>query len=230
MRADLVFTGAVEILLLLLAISVHESAHAWVAERCGDSTGRMLGRVSLNPLRHFDPFGSLLLPLLQVAFQAPVFGWGRPSPVLPQNFRDPYRAGLLVAAAGPFANGVLAAVATVALGIAVHALGPDARRAAYWTLVQQTDQAIDLPGFPLVFTLVRMATINAFLVVFNLIPLPPLDGGQIVLHLLPADWAARLAAVRPYGFIIGIALAVFGVVTLLLLPFYGVLSVVIQLL
>ncbi|HYG62963.1 MAG TPA: site-2 protease family protein [Thermoanaerobaculia bacterium] len=230
MSPERLFTGGVEILVLLLAISAHESAHAWTADRCGDSTARSLGRVSLNPLRHLDIFGSLLLPLLQVSFQAPVFGWGRPAPVQPQSFRDPRRGELLVAAAGPFANVLLAAVAVFGLLIAVHVLGPDARRAAYYTLMQQTGSAADLPGFPVVFTLVRMATINAFLVVFNLIPLPPLDGGQIALYMLPPDWAAKLAGVRPYGFIIGIALAAFGVVTLLLIPFYGVLSVVIHLL
>ncbi len=228
MNTDLVFAGAIEILLLLLAVSAHESAHAWVADRCGDPTARSLGRVSLNPLRHLDPFGSVILPLLQAVFRAPVFGWGRPAPVLAQNLRNPYRDGLLVAAAGPVANGLLAALATVGVGIAVHGLGPEARRAAFWTLIQQTDGASGLSDFPVMFTLVRMATINAFLVVFNLIPLPPLDGGQIAVQLLPPDWGERLAGLRPYGLIISMILAVLGVVTLLLLPFYGLLSLVIH--
>lgn len=231
MTPDRLFTGAVEILLLLLAVSAHESAHAWAADRLGDPTARSLGRVSLNPLRHLDIFGSLLLPLLQVTFQAPVFGWARPAPVQPQLFRDPRRGELLVAAAGPFANVLLATVATFGLVIANHVLGPEARDVALRIVMPLPGQSsFDFAGFPVVFTLVRMATINAFLVVFNLIPLPPLDGGQIALWLLPPDWAAKLAAVRPYGFIIGIALAVFGVVTVLLIPFYGALSVVIHLL
>jgi Zn-dependent protease len=231
MNADRLFTGAVELLLLLLAISVRESARAWAAERCGDPTARSQGRVSLNPLRHLDLMGSLVLPILLIVFRAPVFGWGRPVPVLPQNLRDPRRSDLLIAVSGPFANGLLAAIATVAVGVAVHLLGADARRAAFWTLAQQTGEAVDLGGFPLMFTLVRLAMINAYLVVFNLIPLPPLDGGRIVLHLLPPDWAARFATMPPqYGFLISIVLAVSPLLTLLLLPFYAVLSVVIQLL
>jgi Zn-dependent protease len=178
-----------------------------------------------------DLLGSVLLPLLLMAFRAPLFGWGRPAPVVPQNLRRPGRDDILVAAAGPFANALLAAAAAVATVVAVHVLGEEeARRAAFWALAQKTEGVTDLPAFPVMFTLVRMATINAFLMVFNLIPLPPLDGGQIALQLLPPDWAARLAAVRPYGLMIGVALAVSHLVTVLLLPFYGLLGVMIHLL
>ncbi|HVT59827.1 MAG TPA: site-2 protease family protein [Thermoanaerobaculia bacterium] len=231
MTTTILFTGAVQMLLLLLSISAHESAHAWVADRRGDSTSRLLGRISLNPLRHLDPFGTLILPLALVAFGLPVFGWGRPPLVLGKNLRRPYWDSLLIAGAGPAANLLLALLATVAIGVAATKLGPDGREAATKALFEQTDAATGrLGGFPLMFTLVRMATLNAFLAVFNLLPLPPLDGGQIALLLLPADWAAKLAALRPYGFMIGIVLAMVGVVTVVLLPFYGVLSVVINLL
>ena len=227
MNTDLVFAGAIEILLLLLAVSAHESAHAWVADRCGDPTARSLGRVSLNPLRHLDPFGSVLLPLLQAVFRAPVFGWGRPAPVLAQNLRNPYRDSLLVAAAGPAANGLLAVLGTVGVGIAAHGLDQEARREALWIMIHQADDISALANFPVVFTLMRMATINAFLVVFNLIPLPPLDGGQIAVQLLPPDWGARLAGLRTYGFIIALILGL-DVVRFLLLPFYVLLGVIIQ--
>ncbi|HVR96452.1 MAG TPA: site-2 protease family protein [Thermoanaerobaculia bacterium] len=232
MNADLLFAGGIEILLLLLAVSAHESAHAWVADRCGDPTARSLGRVSLNPVRHLDLFGSLILPLLQAAFREPVFGWARPTPVVPQNLRNPYRDSLLIAAAGPVANGLLAALATIGVGIVVQGLGGEERRAAAQTVLQSLlpllkDDISALTDFPVMFTLVRMATINAFLVVFNLLPLPPLDGGQIVVQLLPPDWGAKLAGLRPYGLIIGMILGLL-LVKFLLLPFYILLSMVIQ--
>jgi Zn-dependent protease len=229
MGTTLLFTAVVQLLLLLLSISAHEAAHAWVADRCGDSTPRLLGGVSLNPLRHLDPFGSLLLPAVLAALELPVFGWGRPTRVTPRNLRRPYWHMLLVSSAGPAVNLLLAALATVAVGFAVKALGAEGRKAALLTLVNQIDAGSSrLAGFPVMFTLVRLATLNAFLAVFNLLPVPPLDGGQIALQLLPADWAAKLAALRPYGLIICIVLAMVGVVTLLLLPFYGILSLVIN--
>jgi Zn-dependent protease len=230
MSTTLLFTAVVQLLLLLLSISAHEAAHAWVADRCGDSTPRLLGGVSLNPLRHLDPFGSILLPALLAVLGLPVFGWGRPTRVVPSNLRRPYWHMLLVSCAGPAVNLLLAALATVAIGLAVPALGGEARKAALVTLLfNQIDAgSARLAGFPVMFTLVRLATLNALLAVFNLLPVPPLDGGQIALQVLPADWAAKLAAVRPYGLIIGIVLAVLVVVPVLLLPFYGILSVVIN--
>lgn len=232
MGGQLAFAAGVQYLLLLLAISVRESARAWTADRLGDPTARSQGRVSLNPLRHLELFGSVLLPMLLLAFGAPLFGWGRPAPVAGQGLRHPYRDGLLVAFTGPAANFLLALLATFGLAVAVALHGADGRQAALRALlplVPTSGVAEGLSSFPLMFTLVRMATINAYLGVFHLMPFPPLDGGQIALHLLPPDWAEKLAAVRPIGFMIGMALAVLGVVTLVLLPFYGILSVLIQL-
>ncbi|MGH9361166.1 MAG: site-2 protease family protein, partial [Thermoanaerobaculia bacterium] len=208
--------------------SAHEAAHALVADLCGDPTPRALGRLTLNPIRHLDPFGSVLLPVMLLLVGAPVFGWGRRPPILEKNLRRPRRDGSFVDLAGPAANLALAAVATLALAVALQLLDPEARQAALLTLLQRAREAGTLAGFPLVFTLVRMATINAFLAVFNLIPLPPLDAGQLALRFLPYEWAVRLAAFRPYGFMIGTALAVFGVVPALLFPFYGLLVVVIR--
>ncbi|HEX5759773.1 MAG TPA: site-2 protease family protein [Thermoanaerobaculia bacterium] len=222
------FTAAVQFLLVLLAISAHETAHAWVADLSGDPTPRALGRLTLNPLRHLDPFGSVVLPIMLLLVGAPVFGWGRRPPIVEKNLRRPRRDGALVDLAGPAANLALAAAATLALAVALQFLGPEAREAGVLTLFQRAREAAPLAGFPLVFTLVRMATINAFIAVFNLIPLPPLDAGQLALRFLPYEWAVRLAAFRPYGFMIGTALAVFGVVPALLFPFYGLLMVVIR--
>jgi len=227
MTSTAVFSVLVQLLLLWLAISVHESAHAWTADLCGDPTARTLGRATLNPLRHVDLLGSLLFPGLLLMFGWPVFGWGRPAPVLDENLRRPGRDGLLVASAGSLANLFVVGVATVAIVVMVRVLGPEARQAAFLTLIQQAG-AERLRAFPVMFTLVRLASVNAFVAAFNLIPLPPLDGGQIALRLLPPDWAARLAAIRPYGFMIGVLAAV-GLVPVLLLPFYGILGLVINL-
>jgi Zn-dependent protease len=173
--------------------------------------------------------GSVLLPFLLLALGGPVFGWGRPTPVVVRNLKDPWRDDIVVTASGAVANLLLSLAATVGLGIAVHQLGAPARQAASYILIQQISQAGHLPGFPVVFTLLQAAYINAFLALFHLIPLPPLDGGQIALALLPSDWAEKWAALRPYGFMVGIFLGICGVLTVLLLPFAIFLNLVIQL-
>ncbi len=227
MSSNVVFTLLIQLLLLWLAISVHEAARAWTASLCGDPTSRKIGRATLNPLRHLDLLGSLLFPAMLLAFGWPVFGWGRPAPVVEANLRHPGRDGIFVMAAGSVANLILVGAAVFALVMMVRILGPEARQAAMQTLLHQPG-AEHLSSFPVMFTLVRLASVNTMVAAFHLIPLPPLDGGQIALHLLPPDWAARLAAVRPYGFMIGVLAAV-GLVPLLLLPFYGILGLVINL-
>lgn len=227
MDSNLLFASLVQLLLLWLAVSLHEAAHAWTASLCGDNTARDLGRASLNPLRHIDPLGSLLFPGLQMAFGFPVFGWGRPTPIVDTKLRRPGRDDIFVLASGSIANLIVVFVATIAIVIMVRVLGPDAREAAMLSLMHAPG-AEKLSSFPVMFTLVRLASINVFVAAFHLIPLPPLDGGQIVLHLLPPDWAERLAAIRPYGFMIGVLAAV-GILPLVLLPFYGILGLVINL-
>lgn len=227
MNSNVLFAALIQILLLWLAVSLHEAAHAWAASLCGDNTARGLGRASLNPLRHIDPFGSLLFPGLLLAFGMPVFGWGRPTPMTDPSPRRPLRDDIFILAAGSLANLFLVFLATVALVVMVRILGPEARQSAFLSLMHAPG-AEHLRSFPVMFTLVKLASINALVAAFHLIPLPPLDGGQIVLHLLPPDWAERLAAIRPYGFMIGILAAVV-ILPLLLLPFYGILGLVINL-
>lgn len=226
MSPNVIFSALVQLLLLWLAVSIHEAAHAWMAGRCGDSTAQSLGRATLNPLRHIDLLGSVLFPGLLLTAGWPVFGWGRPAPVSEENLRRPYWDGILVRAAGPLANLLVLGMATFGIVVLVRALGPEARQAAMLALLHQSGTE-HLQSFPVMFTLVKLASVNALVAAFNLIPLPPLDGGQIALVLLPPDWAARLAAVRPYGFMIGVLAAV-GLVPLLLLPFYGILGLVIN--
>lgn len=227
MDTNQVFVAIVQFLLVLMAIAIHESAHAWVADLCGDSTARNLGRLTLNPLPHLEPFGSVLLPGVQIAFGMVPFGWGRPAPWSSQSLRRPGWDDLLVAAAGPAANLLVATLALIGVAVAADALGPEAKQAGQFLLLRKLDQAGNLAGFPIVFTLIQAVWINALIGLFNLIPLPPLDGGQIALQLLPPDWGAKLAALRPYGFMIGIVLVVFAM-PLLLAPVFIILSLVLS--
>jgi Zn-dependent protease len=225
--AQRIFAAGVEYLLLLVSLSAREAFKGWTAELCGDSTGRLLGRITLNPLRHLELVGSIILPAILLFFGAPVFGWGRPVPVLEKNLRDPYRDGLLIAAAGSFCSGMLTLLGIVGLLVAVRMTGDAGGEAATWALFHQWKQ-VGAPHFPVMFTLTGLVTVNAFLTVFHLIPLPPLDGGRIALYLLPEDWAGKLAAIRPAGFMIGMALALLLVGVLVLPILFGILSALIQ--
>ncbi|MDD8012111.1 MAG: site-2 protease family protein [Acidobacteriota bacterium] len=171
---------------VLFAISVHESAHAWVADKCGDPTARLQGRVSLNPIAHIDIFGTIIFPILLAVMGAPVFGWAKPVMVNPYNFRNRRRDGMLVAAAGPVSN-ILVALALIFLLLAF--LQP---------LMAATN--------PTMLLLIKIATylliINIFLAVFNLIPVPPLDGSGILEGLLRGDALAWYEKIKPYGFFI----------------------------
>ncbi|MDE2182119.1 MAG: site-2 protease family protein [Alphaproteobacteria bacterium] len=157
------------VVVALLAITLHEAAHAWVAAACGDDTARQLGRVSFNPLRHIDPVGTILLPGFLFAVNAPfLFGWAKPVPVAWSRLRHPRRDMMLVAAAGPAANFVLAALSAVAVQIVPDGAGP-------W-LADALGASVQL---------------NLILGVLNLIPVPPLDGSKVVAGLLPEPWAQR---------------------------------------
>lgn len=172
---------------LLFSLTIHESAHAWSADRLGDPTARLRGRISLNPVVHVDPIGTLLLPLVAYASGAPIIGWAKPVPVnvarLPRGRRD----FLLVAAAGPASNLILAVGAAVLLRTLVL---PDVPAIAGATLV----------GEPLRLAAGWMLRLNILLAVFNMIPIPPLDGGNVLAGLLPDSLAAPFDRLRPFGF------------------------------
>ncbi len=177
---------------MLLAITLHEVAHGWTSRFFGDRTAELLGRLSLNPLRHVDPVGTLLVPAVLLAIGLPVIGWAKPVPVAIGALRNPRLAMVLVSLAGPLANLVMALMWCVALGAIVRVHG----NATLIGWIASMAQA-GIIG-------------NTLLGLFNLIPIPPLDGGRVVTSLLPPSMAARFGRVEPVGFLIVVGLSALG--------------------
>jgi Zn-dependent protease len=182
---------------LLCSLTVHEAAHAWAADRLGDSTARMLGRLSLNPAVHIDPIGTILFPLISFVTNLPLIGWAKPVPVNPAELRPHWRQKFMViAAAGPASNLVLAAVAS----IAVRLMGFEAADGLLFRF------------------LLLMVVINVLLAVFNMVPVPPLDGGNVLSGLLRGRASDLFDSLRPYGFLILYGLLLTGVFERIVFP------------
>lgn len=176
-----------QIVVLVLAFSVHESAHAYVAMRLGDPTAYMLGRVSLNPMRHLDPLGSVIVPLLSLVYGGWLIGWAKPCPITLRNFKNIRRDDILTSLAGPASNLAMALAALVLLIVFKHA-APGGAITLQAAMLTQQHIGLDLAGlplFPIAMLLYYGVTINLLLFVFNLIPIPPLDGSHVLRNFLP---------------------------------------------
>ena len=181
----------IEFAVLLFSLTVHEMAHAWTADSLGDPTARLLGRVSLNPLVHADPIGTVVFPLVGMISRAPLLGWAKPVPVNARQLRHPRRDFILVAAAGPASNLLMAF--TAALALAVLPVSPLTR-------------GVPNVSVPFAAILSQAIQTNVLLAVFNMVPIPPLDGGNVLAGLLPSSLAVTFNRLRPYGFILLYAL------------------------
>jgi Zn-dependent protease len=189
---------------LLVSLTVHEAAHAWSADRLGDPTARALGRLSLNPAVHVDPIGTILFPLIAMATNLPLIGWAKPVPVNPARLGGNWRQKFMViAAAGPASNLVLATCVAIVLRIApIGDVNVDAT-SIVWRLVQALALAVQL---------------NVFLALFNMVPVPPLDGGNVLAGLLTGQMARAFDQLRPWGFLILYGLMLTGVLWTIIDP------------
>lgn len=204
MELNLLQIVAVYALPVVFAITLHEAAHGYVARHFGDMTATLEGRVTLNPLKHIDPFGTVALPLILLGFSklfggGIIFGWAKPVPVNFAKLRHPKRDMLWVAAAGPFSNLLMA---------------------AFWALMVKGGLALEGSYFALPLMLMGAAGVlfNIIIMVLNLVPLPPLDGGRILVSLLPMRLARAVDRIEPYGFLILIVLLFTGVLGYVLWP------------
>jgi Zn-dependent protease len=181
-------------LVLLFSLTVHEAAHAWSADRLGDSTARLLGRVSLNPAVHVDPIGTILFPLLAIIARVPILGWAKPVPVNILHLRGDWRRKyMLIAAAGPASNLLLAVAAGLVLRI------------------------VEGPGL-VTGVLQLVVELNVLLAIFNMLPVPPLDGGNVLSGLLRGSVADAFDRIRPYGFLILYGLMLSGTLWMIIGP------------
>ena len=216
----------VQIFALVLAVCFHEAAHGWVANRNGDPTAKLAGRITLNPIPHVDLFGTLLFPAILLATNAPILiGWAKPVPVNTRNFRNPKRGFWQVSIAGPGSNLLLAVLAAVALKVWT-ALDPGLHEFLYaYLLGDGAPRGLNV-ALPLALFLLQSVYINVVLGVFNCFPIPPLDGGHFLMGILPARQAHALAKIEPYGMFIVLGLAFLGVINVFVRPITSLLLTV----
>lgn len=183
---------------LIFAITVHEVAHGWVASKFGDQTARLAGRLTLNPIKHIDLIGTIVVPIVLLIFSPVIFGWAKPVPVDARNLRNPRLDMIFVALAGPISNFIMALL---------------------WALLATSTQHLS-PWFsiPLVKMGLAGVGINVMLGVLNLLPIPPLDGSRVVYNLLPPRLAFQYSRIEPYGFIILLVMIFTNVLSYILFP------------
>jgi Zn-dependent protease len=182
---------------LIVSLSVHEAAHAWTADRLGDPTARRLGRLTLNPISHIDPIGTVLFPLIAIVSGLPLLGWAKPVPVNPHNLASPRRDFAIVALAGPVSNLLMAMAAAVLLKL----LFPIGAAPSFGSML-----------------VARAVSLNVVLAVFNMLPVPPLDGGNVLAGFVPESVARVIDRTKPYGFLILYVLMYMGILGDIVFP------------
>jgi len=200
-------TIIIQIFALLFAITVHEAAHGWAALKLGDPTAYSLGRVTLNPIAHIDLMGTILLPAMLILMGAHPFGWAKPVPVNPMNLRNPRRDNLIISAAGPLANLALALGAFVIIQI-----------------IKAASPALLFRVSGLFLILYSILIINIILAIFNMIPLPPLDGSGVLLGFLSPEAAQKYEQITPYSFFIIMILVMTGIIGRIFGVFVGIVN------
>ena len=203
MELNLIQKVAIWLVPVLFAITVHEVAHGWVAKLLGDPTAKMLGRLTLNPLKHIDPVGTVVVPAISLLVAGFVFGWAKPVPVTWGNLKHPKRDMALVALAGPVANLLMALGWTLVLRVAVLYHGSMA-----WT------------AEPIFWMSIAGVFVNCVLLLVNLLPIPPLDGGRVLTGILPGPIAYRFSRIERFGVFIVLALFLSGVVNIVVPTIY----------
>jgi Zn-dependent protease len=214
---DRILTGIIQYGVLLFAITIHEASHGWAAHKFGDPTAYSMGRVTLNPIPHIDPIGTVLFPLLMIFQGIPLLGWAKPVPVNPLNLRNPRRDNLWISFAGPLSNFTVAA-AFIIISRLIKAANPRA-----FFLTAGSSGALQ-PIQVLILVVFWGALINAFLGVFNLIPIPPLDGSGVLMGFLSDEAAEKYDKIRPYGFFIIIGLLILGVLRAISSPIFKIIE------
>ncbi len=197
---EIIDTFAVWLLPVLFAITMHEAAHGWVASRLGDPTARQLGRISVNPLRHIDAVGTIIVPMITYFLSGFIFGWAKPVPINPRYFKQPLLDMALVAAAGPVSNFIMGCAWALFALLSLHLLG---RSETSVFLYEMGKNGI---------------LINVILMVLNLIPIPPLDGGRVLAGILPLRFALPFMKLEPFGMVIIVLLLVSGVLSTIMWP------------
>ena len=213
MDSDTIRQLIISVPALVFAITFHEVSHGYVANRLGDPTARLMGRLTLNPIKHIDPVGTVLLPIILTAMGGVIFGYAKPVPINPANFNDPKRDMAISAAAGPITNILLAIISSLIIGIIIMP--------AINVLQSNTANAVLIP---LVLMLKVSVQINLFLAALNLIPILPLDGGRVLVGLLPHKQAVAYSKLESYGLIILFAMIFTGIAKYFIFPLYFLLT------